>query len=136
MTEQATGQTPIAKVKEEFAKNGFVFTSGELRDKPRYFGTKAGCTLELVGADRVEQATIVAQMAPDAPEIARLNGRRMAALMALLVGNGGVEWLGAVLRQMMVVGNDVKAETVLGAWQVRLIARRSKSVAVLKVRGR
>jgi hypothetical protein len=136
MSDQIAEQAQVARVQEEFAKNGFVFTSGKLRDKPRHFGTKAGCTLELVGADRVEQATIVAQMAPDAPEIARLNGRRMAALMALLAGNGGVEWLGAVLKQMMVVGNDVKAETVLGAWQVRLIARRSKSVVVLKVRGR
>jgi hypothetical protein len=136
MSDQIAEQTPIAKVKEEFAKNGFVFAEGKLRDKPRYFGTKAGCTLELVGADRVEQATIVAQMAPDAPEIARLNGRRMAALMALLVGNGGVEWLGATLGQMQAVQGDVKAETVLGTWQVRMIARRSKSVVVLKVRGR
>jgi hypothetical protein len=135
MIEQATELSQVANVREQFAKRGFNFTDGKMVDKPRCFGIAKGCTLELVGEAVIEQATMVAMMAPDAQEIARLNGFRLAALMALLAGQQGAEWIGWAMKTIQTNnGTRITINDTLGAWKLRLIVNRRKSSLTLQAK--
>jgi hypothetical protein len=135
MIEQATEQlSQVANVREQFAKRGFKFTDGTWQGMPRHFGIAKGCTLELVGEGAIHHVTMVAIMAPDAQDTARLNGFRMAGLLAILAGTSGVEWVGwAMGKAKEVPGSKVTIRDNLGNWAIVMVVNRAKSVITLKV---
>lgn len=136
--EEQTAETilsRIANIRQRFERNGFKFTDGKLQERPRCFGIATGCTLELVGEAEVEQATMVAVMAHDAEGTARLNGFRMAALMALLAGDAGVKWVGDTMKRAgQQPGRVARVEDMLGPWQLALVNNRRKSALTLKAK--
>lgn len=137
MTEPTAGSTltRIANIRQRFERNGFKFTDGKRGEHPRCFGVAAGCTLELIGEAEVEQATMAAVMAHDAEGTARLNGFRMAALMALLAGDAGVKWVGdAMKRAGQQSGQVARVEDTLGPWHLALVNNRRKSALTLKAK--
>lgn len=134
--EQTIEISQVANVRQQFERRGFAFTEGgKLKEQPRCFGVAKGCTLELVGGEAIEQATIVAVMAPDDEKTSRLNGFRMAALLALLAGERGVKWIGwAMKRAQGVPQSKVTVKDTLGGWQLTMVVNRGKSAVTLKVR--
>jgi hypothetical protein len=128
--------TQVGSVLEEFGKRGFSFTTGTWQGKPRHFGLAKGCTLEVVGKGAIYHVTMVAMMAPDDQDTARLNGFRMAGLLAILAGVSGVKWVGwAMNRAQGVQGSKVSIKDNLGNWSIVMIVNRAKSAITLKVRG-
>lgn len=142
MTEQPEIAEPeqlsqVANIRQQFEQRGFRFTDGKLGERPRHFGVTKHCTLELVGEAAVEQATMVAVMAHDAENTARLNGFRLAALLALLAGEEGVKWVGGAMKRAQTMpGQKPKVESVVGGWKLALTVNRQKSVVTLKAWGK
>lgn len=128
----------LLNIKEQFAKNGFRFAEGKFRrDLWRVFGLARGCTIELVAPtvdDVVSQATIVAVLAANDTNLAFLNGRRMAALMALLAGPVGVDWIRDGILEATTPNQASVVEDVIGEWSIRLVYNRRKSTITLKAK--
>lgn len=127
----------ITIVRELFASKGFAFTEGKLKEKPRYFGLAKGCTLELVGTGTIEQATMVAIVAPDQLPLAQQNALRMTALMALLANEAGARWCSSALK--MISANPATEQTLedtLVGYGLRMVSNRTKSTITLRIRKR
>lgn len=139
ITEQVeVNSASLSNIKKVFGENGFKFAEGEFRrDSWRVFGLIKGCTLELVApteSDVVSQATIVGVLALNDTQLAFLNGRRMAALMALLTGPVGVDWVRDNMVKATTPNQISVVEDVLGEWSLRLVYNRRKSSITLKAK--
>lgn len=134
----AINSASLLNIKEQFAKNGFRFAEGKLRrDLWRVFGLTRGCTIELVAPiseDVVSQATIVAVLAANDTDLAFLNGRRMAALMALLAGQEGVDWAHRNILEVTTPKQVSVVEDAIGEWSIRLMYNRRKSLITLRAK--